>query len=65
MGVDQCWRERLGKKGRRCGDRKTTRDTRGKKDVGISTRMRGQWLIELYVESMCGKVYHTLQMESH
>jgi hypothetical protein len=29
---------------------KITRDTKGKKDVGISTRMRGQWLIELYVE---------------
>ena len=32
------------------GIEKITRDTRGKKDVGISARMRGQWLIELYVE---------------
>jgi hypothetical protein len=52
MGVDQRRRGRLGKKGRRCGDKKMTRNTRGKKDVGMSARMWGQWFIESHVEQM-------------
>ena len=47
---------------RRDGDagiEKMTRNTRGKKEVGISARMRGQWFIEAYVERMCGVSHAT------